>query len=114
MTVRPPTAFDAPQFALVPDSTRRLYANVDNLLELRAGETVLCALPVAVPTALFAIMREVLKVPREAEAFLYLEQCGDLFIFGVAWGSADFTDLWVYSEASLPGMFRLARKPDDP
>ena len=99
---RPPTALDSAQFALIPDTYERSYGNVSNLLVFEDADGNAREYPVVIPTALFTIMRQILKVEPTDEAFLYINQQDEWYVFGIVWSIHEFTDLWLYSEASLP------------
>lgn len=110
---RPSTLFDVPQFALVADDRPRSYANVvnDMVIEQEGGDRGHDAPKtyyVVVPTALFTLMKDTLKVDPHDAAFMYLirQEGSEYFIFGLAWGEEDFTDLWTYTDSSLPPCFR--------
>lgn len=94
--------FDTPQFPLMPDkSGRRMYGNVDNLMEVvRNGQSVYVLL--AVPTGLFTLMQDVLRVPPEEHVCLSLDEGEDgRYIFSLMYGT-NLVDLWTYSQKSKP------------
>lgn len=106
---RPPTLFDTPQFALVADARLRSYANVANDMVIEGeGYDPFKTYYVVVPTALFTLMKDTLHVDPHDDAFMFLLRPAgsEYFIFGLAWSEESFTDLWVYTEASLPLCFR--------
>ena len=79
-----------------------MYANVDNLMEVSCGGTVHYVL-LAVPTGLFTLMQDVLKVPPEQSVSLSLDEIPDgKFVFSLMQGDTNLTDLWTYSERSMP------------
>ncbi|MEG1121222.1 MAG: hypothetical protein RSE62_03365 [Citrobacter sp.] len=101
------TAFSGPQFPLLPDDRARYYANVDNRLQFVYPDGRVRNFPIVVHTSLFSMMREVLKVPVDSEVTMYLSDTGDRrFVFGIMWDEEDFTDLWYYTPATLPPMFK--------
>lgn len=99
---RPPTAFDSAQFALIPDTHERKYGSCSNVLVFEDERGRVKEYPVIIPTDLFTIMRQILKIEPTDEAFLYINQQDEWYVFGIAWSVHEFTDLWLYSEASLP------------
>jgi hypothetical protein len=109
---RPQTTFDSPQFNLLPDNQIRDYANVNNHLEfLRSEHSAPVYLPTVVPTALFILMKDVFKIPLDADVMLYMHRDGEYYVFGIGWTlGEDFqiADLWLYGATGLPGMFRGA------
>ena len=102
---RPKTAFDSPQATLRPDSKGpRLYGNVSNVLSvnLLAGRELHVA--VAVPTMIFTYMRDVMKLPLDAQVSMYLdEDVGSRFyVFGLN-SPQGFNDLWcIDTKESFP------------
>ncbi len=106
---RPSTAFDSPQFPLIPDPLGvRVYGNVSNDLVIEGEDYRERENPVVIPTLLFLMMKDILKIDPSAPAFLYLARDGELFILGLAWGAEDFCDLWTYNEQTLPEFLRAA------
>ena len=104
---RPAVAFDTPKFALIPDSAARMYANVDNGVQVGAAESFKAKrVPVVVPTGLFTIMKDVFKIDRDELVELYVFKDGEYFVFGIVWGEESIADLWCYTDANLPPMFR--------
>ncbi len=99
---RPATAFDSPQFTLIPDTESRMFANVSNDLTIEGGKSPEKLYPVVVPTSLFTMMRDIMHVEPDDTAFMYLVKDDDKYVFGLAWGAEDFTDLWTYSKSALP------------
>lgn len=97
--------FDKPQFALLPDSQgARYYANVDNRMEILAGNANYYV-AVAVPTGLFTLMKDVFKIPQSAGTVkLSIDQVQERYVFSLFYeGYADMlVDLWDYSRLSLP------------
>lgn len=103
----PQTAFDAPQFPLIPDEAPRYYANVDNRLQMVFLDGRIFTRPVVVHTSLFTMMRDVFKVPVEDEVTLYVsEVTPERYAFGMMWGEEEFVDLWPYTKGTLPGMIK--------
>ncbi len=102
----PQTAFDSPQFDLLPDEIRRTYVNVDNELIWISSRGTNRKYLVVVPAKFFTIAREVLKVPVGDAVELYIVSEGDYYVFGAAWGESGVTDLWYYTPKTLPGMFK--------
>lgn len=100
--MRPATAFETPQFPLIPDTEARYYANVSNDLVIQGEDYEKCENHVVIPASLFSIMKDILKVDPATDAFLYLAREGEYFIFGLAWSATEYTDLWLYTERSLP------------
>ena len=106
------TTFDSPQFPLLPDAQgARHYANVDNRVDYMLGYPVGQSFPrpVAVPTGLFTLMKQVFKIEPHEQVTMYLhEYQPDRFVFGIDWGDGDhdFADLWTYTWETLPGMFK--------
>lgn len=103
------TAFDQPQLSFAPDPKgRRNYGNVDNEVQITTlSETF--GVIVAVPTGLFTIMKQVFKVEPHQAAKMYLHEYEpNKFVFGIDWGEDenDFADLWTYTWAALPGVFK--------
>lgn len=97
-----PTVFQSPQCSLVPDlKGRRMYANVDNRMSVTDGDAEYHVL-VVVPTGLFSIMKDVLKVAPEKDVSLSVDRLEDRHVFSLLSGQDDLYDLWSYSEASLP------------
>lgn len=110
-----PTVFDRPQWPLVPDPQGvRMYANLENRLEIAltsSSHTV----AVALPTGLFHLMKDVLKVPPEDQVTLYIDQVGEKYVFGLLQGSSTLVDLWEYTLKTLPAWilekeYRIAGK----
>jgi hypothetical protein len=100
MKKRTKTAFDTPQWRLLPDRKGpRYYGNVDNVLEVtNCGKTV-GRYPVAVPTALFTYLAEVIKAPVHATVHLAADRVADGYVFSVfvqSRGYESLHDLWVY------------------
>ena len=96
------TIFDQPQAQLLPDSLgARYYANVSNALEVAIGSRVY-AVPLAIPSELFTLFREVCKFNKDVEITLALDLIDERYIFSATQGASIF-DLWSYSERSLPG-----------
>lgn len=83
-----------------------MYANVDNRLEvvLDEGETSFLV-PLAVPTGLFTLMRDVMKIPIGETVKLSIDELreGDekSYVFSLMCGDSLY-DLWQYSRGSLP------------
>lgn len=106
-------AFPTPQFLLLPDTSGiRNYGNLTNAMSVDIGSDR-WTVPVSVPTGIFTIMREVLQVPPECPAALYvdlddLDSDNVVYLFGIAWGD-DHCDLWSYSKAGIPAWI-LARE----
>ncbi len=104
---RPNTLFHKPEWLLLPDPEGpRPYANVDNRLEVisRDGQTYEVA--VAVPTALFTLMRDVLKITREEHVTLSIEFEDRWFLFSALTDTDRLFDLWYYTPATLPAWLR--------
>lgn len=98
--------FQTPQFRLLPDPQgHRLYANVDNLLEIATQEGLATA-PVQVPASLFVLMKDVLRVKPESSVSLAVdevEQGEDVrYVFSLLVDDQQIYDLWDYSPNSLP------------
>jgi hypothetical protein len=94
--------FPKPQFKLLPDlQGRRWYANVDNLLEVSNGEAV-HYVALAVPTGLFTLMKDVLKVTPEERVSLALDRVEDRWYFSLMRGEEKLYDLWSYADSTLP------------
>lgn len=105
----PNTTFEKPEWSLLPDEKgARFYANVDNRIvrHYTNGRTKNC--PAVIPTALFTLMREVLKIQPEEDVTLYLIPDGAYFVFGMLWGEKDgnVADLWFYTAKTLPHFLR--------
>lgn len=106
------TSFDQPQLSFAPDPKgERLYGNVSNMVQITlthpVGETR--GVAVAVPTGLFTIMKQVFKVEPHHRTEMYLHEYEPgKFVFGIEWGEDDndFADLWTYTWAALPGVFK--------
>lgn len=101
----PNTLFEKPEYELIPDEAGpRFYANVDNRIHRQYGSGAVKERPVVVPTALFTLMRETLKIAPEDEVTLYLVPDEDYYVFGMAWGDNDnnVADLWFYTGKTLP------------
>lgn len=94
------TLLDRPLFNLKPDVSARLYANCSNSLEVVRGSRVTFA-HIQVGASLFHLMRW-LKVPASAEVSLYLDQEGDLAVFGMCINEGEIIDLWTYPNDTLP------------
>jgi hypothetical protein len=105
---RPATAFDSPQFGLVPDTEVRMYGNVSNDLVIEGEDYSERENPVVIPTSLFLMMKDIMKVDPTAPAFLYLAKDADLYVLGVAWSDVDFCDLWTYTDKTLPHFLQTA------
>ncbi len=105
---RPVTAFDSPQFALIPDTEVRMYGNVSNDLVIEDEDYAERENPVVIPASLFLMMKDILKVDPTAPAFLYLAKDGEFFVLGLAWSDSEFCDLWVYSDKTLPHFLQTA------
>ena len=105
---RPNTTFDTPQFALIPDTRARDYANVSNAVARIRGADRTSEHPTVIPTELFTLMREVFKVDPSERVTLYVADDGDYHVFGMAWGENDnnVADLWAYTGATLPNHLR--------
>lgn len=96
----PVTVFDKPQAVLLPDPFGpRLYANIDNRLDVNVGRGH--AVAVAVPTELFTFLKEVAHVPPEIPVNLGITSEGERYVFFMIAGDSLF-DLWSYSRKSLP------------
>lgn len=95
--------FDTPQWSLAPDTNGpRWYANVSNELEVSFEGREL-TIPIAVPTALFTFMDEVLHVSQLDSVKLYLDFQDGFWLFGVEQaGGEAITDLWRYSRDNPP------------
>jgi hypothetical protein len=104
----PDTTFPNPEWPLLPDYETRFYANVDNRVERHYPNGRVKHVPIQVPTAMFTFLKDVLHVDPSEEVTMYVVQDGKYYIFGLAWGSADtnVADLWFYSPASLPAIFK--------
>ena len=98
------TTFAKPQFKLLPDlQGHRPYANVDNLLEVSRGSYV-HYVALAVPTGLFTLMKDVLKVSPDEKVSLSLDHLSEegRWVFSLMRGEDKLYDLWSYSENSVP------------
>lgn len=103
----PATAFDRPQFDLLPGDTYRNYANVCNRLQWVDAQGRTYDYSVVVHTSLFTIMSEVLKVHVDDSVTMYIADVGrGFYVFGITWGEEDFCDLWSYTYRELPPMFK--------
>lgn len=99
--MRPSTVFDKPQADLVPDRQgHRWYGNVDNLLQITRGGRE-HSVYVAVPTMLFPLMKEALRIAPDEAVTLSVDQLGEYYVFSLLAGDRLF-DLWCYSEKGLP------------
>lgn len=106
------TVFPVPQFPLKPDEFGvRHYANVCNKMEVVAsGGTYHVAL--AVPTGLFTVMKEVMKIPPGEEVKLLLIEDSEVdavtdeekqfYVFSLLYGENGLFDLWQYSPGTVP------------
>lgn len=95
------TIFDNPQAPLVPDRRgHRFYGNVDNAMSVVAGRTPYLV-HVAVPTMLFPLMKETLRIPPESEALLGLDLVDKWYVLSIMSGNRLF-DLWRYTPSTLP------------
>lgn len=95
------TVFDKPQFTLLPDKIGvRMYGNVSNLLEVVQGERI-HHVALAVPTGLFVLMQDVLKIPPEDSVTLSIDQVGERHVFSLLHGTS-LIDLWTFSASSIP------------
>lgn len=98
------TVFDRPQWTLLPDPKGpRVYGNVSNVLEIVRGRSSV-RVAIAVPSEIFTLMREVLKVPPSAACSLSLDQVDNHFVFSLLAEVEPLAlyDLWTYSSKSLP------------
>lgn len=76
---------------------------MSNVLEMTRGR-LLARMAVAVPTDLFTLMAQVLKVPVEASAALAIDMVGDWYVFSlhVIGDTESLHDLWAYPAKGLP------------
>ncbi len=105
---RPATAFDTPQFALVPDTEVRMYGNLSNDLVIEGEDYINRENPVVIPTSLFLMMKDILKIDPAMPAFLYLARDGNVYVLGIAWSDLAYCDLWTYTEKTLPPFLHAA------
>lgn len=82
-----------------------MYGNVSNRMEVsRRNRSFHVA--VAVPTPLFTLMREVLKVPLDLTASLSLDLSDSFYLLSLSVGRggdiSNLYDLWAYTEKALP------------
>lgn len=102
------TLFETPQATLLPDPTGpRWYANIDNRLEVNAGGKPF-HVAVAVPTMLFSLMADTMRVDRDTECTLAIDLVGERYVLSLLAGD-DLFDLWHYSKGSIP-LWILDRK----
>lgn len=95
-----PVMFDKPRFHLVMDTCPRMYATVDNLLEVsRKGKTF--HVPVEVNTGLFQLMAS-LGVPKQHTVRMFLEEYRRKFLFGFEVDNEHVYDLWLYTQGEVP------------
>lgn len=94
------TVFQTPQFKLMPDRQGpRFYANVNNCMEL-ALSSGMYHVAVEVPTGLFTLMKDVFKVPRDAEVSLSIDEVQATptrYVFSITWRD-QIRDLWEYTK----------------
>ncbi len=103
--IQQPTAFEAPQWAILPDPRgAQRYANVDNLMEMNIGGAVY-HLAIAVPSELFTFLREVVRADRYDTVTLAIDKIGERYAFSILVADQLF-DLWTYSDRSLPAWMR--------
>lgn len=96
------TVFDKPQFQLLPDYHGvRMYANVDNRMEVVRPSGV-HIVTLSIPTGLFPLMQDVLKIPPEDLVTLSLDQLDEKYVFSLLQGSSTLVDLWNYTPKTLP------------
>lgn len=98
--------FDRPQYDLKPDPFGpRMYANVSNEMEVVNQRGELVVVPVAVPTGLFTIMKDVIAVPVSETVRLSIDATpkGEdvRYVFSLMFADQLY-DLWDYSWGSLP------------
>lgn len=101
--------FPRPEFKILPDlNGHRMYANVDNRLEVALDEgNTTFGVALAVPTGLFTLMRDVMKVPIGETVKLSIdevivgEDAQKEYVFSLMWGD-NLYDLWKYSRGSVP------------
>lgn len=91
---------DSPLFTLVPDTHRRDYANVSNLLDVlyRGRETTV---PVVVNTTLFQIMAS-MHVEVGSAVTMFLEEDARRLLFGIVVDDREVFDLWHYMMDDVP------------
>lgn len=107
-----PTIFDNPQATFELDRQgARWYANIDNRLEVSQRERPAFHVPIAVPSVLFTLCLETLKVARDDTVSLSLDEVEpDKFVFSLVYAQdTKIADLWTLSRKALPG-FLLNRK----
>ncbi len=98
--------FDRPQYDLKPDPFGpRMYANVSNEMEVVNLRGEFVTVPVAVPTGLFTIMKDVISVPPTERVTLSIDATpkGEdvRYVFSLMYADHLY-DLWDYSLGSLP------------
>lgn len=103
----PPTLFRRPEWLLLPDPEGpRLYANVDNRLEIVDAKGRAHEVALAVPTAFFTLARDVLKITREEHVTLAIEPIYKSYVFSALTDTDRLFDLWSYTPSKLPDWMR--------
>ena len=85
-----------------------MYANVDNRIVVFSDEQdeKHTQIPVVVPTELFTLMKDVLKIDTAAEANLFLDIDRAYATFGLNVDDGDEFMLWFYTAATLPAFLQ--------
>lgn len=99
------TVFDRPQCHLLPDlQGPRMYANVSNVVEVARSVHSVFRVAIAVPTDLFTIMRDVLRVPLGCRCSLAIDYVESVFVLSllVEGETEALHDLWTYPSRGLP------------
>lgn len=92
---------------LVPDTEWRMYANVDNRLTLESPTAVMGEPFIVVPTELFTLMKDVLKIPARDSVTLFMPVNRAYATFGLYHVNQDKEyALWFYSRATLPAFLQ--------
>jgi len=97
------TVFQAPSFALKPDTSPRMHASVSNRMQVAYRGREMEKL-VQVSSALFPILR-VLGVKPENQVTLYLDEDGRKMVFGLIIDDERIIDLWHYTMDRVPPTF---------
>lgn len=100
---RPSTLFVKPEWKLLPDPEGpRLYANVDNRLEVILKNRDAYYVALAIPTAWFTLARDELKIEPGEQVMLSVEFVERWYMFSALTDTNRLFDLWVYTQGALP------------
>lgn len=101
-----PTIFDTQLAKLDLDIYgARWYANVDNRLEVTQRDRPSFQVPIAVPSVLFTLFAQHLRIARDDKVYLSLDEVDDdKFVFSALYANeTKLADLWPIPRKALPG-----------